>query len=76
MCNKVLFVEPNNVKALFRRAVAYMEIQEFDQAKADLKQVQQLEPRNAAAREKLQELKQWQRESDAKLAAAIRKMFP
>ncbi|KDR23964.1 peptidyl-prolyl cis-trans isomerase FKBP4 [Zootermopsis nevadensis] len=75
MCNKVLFLEPNNVKALFRRAVAYMGSQEFDKAKEDLNRVQQLEPGNAAAREKLRELKQWQRESDAKLAASIKKMF-
>jgi hypothetical protein len=75
MSNKVLFLEPNNVKALFRRAIAYMETQEFDQAKEDLYRVQQLEPANAAAREKLQALKQWQRKSDAKLAAAIKKMF-
>jgi FK506-binding protein 4/5 len=75
MCNKVLFLEPNNVKALFRRAVAYMETQEFDQAKEDLHQVQQLEPGNAAAREKQQQLKQRQKESDTKLAVGIRKMF-
>jgi FK506-binding protein 4/5 len=75
MCNKVLFLEPNNVKALFRRAVAYMETQEFDQAKKDFNQVQRLEPENAAARDKLQELKKWQKKSDAKMAAAIKKMF-
>jgi FK506-binding protein 4/5 len=75
MCNKVLFLEPNNVKALFRRAVAYMETQEFDQAKKDFNQVQRLEPGNAAARDKLQELKKWQKKSDAKMAAAIKKMF-
>jgi tetratricopeptide (TPR) repeat protein len=76
MCNKVLILEPNNVKALFRRAVAYMETQEFEQAKEDFNRVQHLDPGNAAIRRKRQELKQRQSESDAKLAAAIKKMFP
>lgn len=75
MCNKVLFVEQNNIKALFRRAVAYMETQEFEEAKEDLNRVQQLEPENAAAREKQRELKQRQGRIDAKLAAAMKKMF-
>lgn len=75
MCNKVLFLEQNNVKALFRRAVAYMETQEFEEAKEDLNRVQQLEPDNRAAREKERELKERQRKTDAKLAAAMKKMF-
>lgn len=75
MCNKVLFLEQDNIKALFRRAVAYMETQEFEEAKEDLNQVQELEPENAAAREKQRELKQRQRKTDAKLAAAMKKMF-
>ncbi|GFG29185.1 hypothetical protein Cfor_05004 [Coptotermes formosanus] len=75
MCNKVLFLEQNNIKALFRRAVAYMETQEFEEAKEDLNRVQELEPENAAAREKQRELKQQQRKTDAKLAAAMKKMF-
>jgi FK506-binding protein 4/5 len=75
MCNKVLVLEQNNIKALFRRAVAYMETQEFEEAKEDLNRVQELEPENAAAREKQRELKQQQRKTDAKLAAAMKKMF-
>ncbi|PNF35974.1 hypothetical protein B7P43_G03542 [Cryptotermes secundus] len=76
MCNKVLVLEPNNIKALFRRAVAYMETQEFEQAKEGLNRVQLLDPGNTAARRKEKELKQRKSESDAKLAAAIKKMFP
>lgn len=76
MCSKVLILEPNNMKALYRRAVACMETQEFEQAKKDLNQLQHLDPGNAAVRRKQQELKQRQTESDAKLAAAIKKMFP
>jgi hypothetical protein len=52
-----------------------METQEFEEAKEDLNQVQQLEPENAAAREKQRELKQRQGRIDAKLAAAMKKMF-
>jgi FK506-binding protein 4/5 len=75
MCNKVLFLKQNDIKALFRRAVAYMETQEFEAAKADFKQVQYLDPGNAAAREKQWELKRRQKRIDATLAAAMKKMF-
>jgi multidrug resistance efflux pump len=53
-----------------------METQEFEQAKEDFNRAQHLDPGNAAVRRKRQELKQRQSESDAKLAAAIKKMFP
>lgn len=37
LCCKVLKVEESNVKALYRRAVCYMELKRYDEAHADLK---------------------------------------
>lgn len=46
MCKKVLELDPNNVKALFRRAHALRNKKEFESAMKDLAKAQQIEPQN------------------------------
>nr|DAD44682.1 TPA_asm: hypothetical protein HUJ06_002912 [Nelumbo nucifera] len=46
LCSKVLKLEPNNVKALFRRAQAYMETLDLDLAELDLKKALEIDPSN------------------------------
>jgi len=43
---QVLDVEFNNVKALFRRAQAFMENDDLDLAELDIKKALELEPEN------------------------------
>ncbi len=35
-CGKALAIEPNSVKALFRRGRAYVALKDYDRAQADL----------------------------------------
>eukprot|EP00392_Amoebophrya_sp_AT5.2_P011156 g11231.t1 len=58
--NLVLAAEPENAKALFRRASALIKMEEFDQAKADLTLANKIDPKDAGVRAKFQELKQVQ----------------
>lgn len=53
LCNKVLEYSPNNVKALMRRAEAYVWLQDTEPAVMDLRRVKELEPKNHIARERL-----------------------
>ncbi|XP_075221963.1 uncharacterized protein LOC142324831 [Lycorma delicatula] len=53
LCNKVLSNNPNNVKALMRRAEAFVWLQDTEHAVMDLRKVKELEPRNNIARERL-----------------------
>lgn len=48
-CNKVLEIEDNNVKALYRRGNARLSTQDFDRALNDFNKILQTEPENKAA---------------------------
>ncbi|KAJ7338006.1 hypothetical protein JRQ81_010532 [Phrynocephalus forsythii] len=52
-CETVLKMDPQNVKALMRRATVYNNLQNFRAAVEDLKKVLQIEPENATAQKKL-----------------------
>jgi len=56
-CSKALALEPENVKALFRRGVAYTELQRFADAKADLVCACKLEPKSREIREQYERTK-------------------
>lgn len=43
---QVLEVDSKNVKALYRRAQAYIEKADLDQAESDLKRALEIDPRN------------------------------
>jgi len=45
-CDRVLQVEPTNVKALYRRAKALLNMKDFEAARLDLKKAKELEPNN------------------------------
>ncbi|CAC5381570.1 SPAG1 [Mytilus coruscus] len=55
-CNRVLHLEPDNIKALLRRGTAYKGIKEFSKSLQDYKQVLQLEPENKRAQDLIEEL--------------------
>ncbi|WCJ28721.1 Peptidyl-prolyl cis-trans isomerase FKBP65 [Euphorbia peplus] len=62
LCTKVLQQDPSNVKALFRRAEAYLKISELDKAEADIKRALIIDPCNRDVKLKYKELKENQRE--------------
>ncbi|XP_065852020.1 70 kDa peptidyl-prolyl isomerase-like isoform X2 [Euphorbia lathyris] len=62
LCTKVLEQDPSNVKALFRRAEAYLKISELEKAETDIKRALIIDPHNRDVRLKYKELKGTQRE--------------
>ncbi|VDI18766.1 sperm-associated antigen 1 [Mytilus galloprovincialis] len=55
-CNRVLDLEPDNIKALLRRGTAYKGIKEFSKSLQDYKQVLKLEPENKRAQDLIEDL--------------------
>ncbi|KAL3141268.1 hypothetical protein ABBQ38_003603 [Trebouxia sp. C0009 RCD-2024] len=74
-CNKVLEKDPDNVKALFRRAQAYMMTQDYIEAKQDLSLAIKSEPTNRDMRALLKKLKAEQSALDKKEASMYSKVF-
>lgn len=75
LCEKVLNVDANNVKALYKKGMAHIEENDFEKAHNCFQKVLQLEPENKAAAEKLCFVKAKVKESNAKVNAMIKKMF-
>eukprot|EP01004_Peranema_trichophorum_P005581 NODE_4436_length_1168_cov_55.278469_g3921_i0.p1 GENE.NODE_4436_length_1168_cov_55.278469_g3921_i0~~NODE_4436_length_1168_cov_55.278469_g3921_i0.p1 ORF type:complete len:337 (+),score=79.87 NODE_4436_length_1168_cov_55.278469_g3921_i0:54-1064(+) len=48
MCDKLLNIDPNNVKGLFRRATALKELDELEEAEKDVLEARRLDPEDAA----------------------------
>ncbi|CAA7393804.1 unnamed protein product [Spirodela intermedia] len=72
LCSKVLDVESYNVKALFRRAQAYLESSDLDLAELDMKKALEVDPQNRdvkAMQKLLKERRAEKNKSDAKLYA-------
>eukprot|EP00326_Haptolina_ericina_P013426 CAMPEP_0181210380 /NCGR_PEP_ID=MMETSP1096-20121128/23196_1 /TAXON_ID=156174 ORGANISM="Chrysochromulina ericina, Strain CCMP281" /NCGR_SAMPLE_ID=MMETSP1096 /ASSEMBLY_ACC=CAM_ASM_000453 /LENGTH=173 /DNA_ID=CAMNT_0023301659 /DNA_START=52 /DNA_END=573 /DNA_ORIENTATION=- len=74
LCTRVLGRDPDNVKALYRRAVARMALKDFAEARRDLFTAAKLEPSNREVRSKLSECKDSadaQRKQERQLYAAM-----
>jgi len=56
-CTKALAIDPDNVKALFRRGKCFAQLNELDEAKADFERVLQLQPDNNEAKRELRSLR-------------------
>ncbi|KAL5980016.1 Peptidyl-prolyl cis-trans isomerase fkbp62, partial [Asimina triloba] len=46
LCSKVLDLESHNIKTLYQRAEAYVEVTEFDPAEVDLRKALEIDPYN------------------------------
>jgi len=73
-CEKVLDLDKNNIKAVYRRGQAWMALSEFDKANDDLVRAKELDPQNkeilttlAALKKKIKE----QQEKDKKLYSSM-----
>ncbi|XP_063231603.1 FK506-binding protein-like [Bacillus rossius redtenbacheri] len=75
LCDKALAIEPNNIKSLYRRAVALMELKIYDEAQESLSRILSLDPHNVTAKQKLKDLKNQTKDNDAKYVTVVKKMF-
>lgn len=74
-CSKVLDIEFHNVKALYRRAQAYMETADLDLAEWDIKKALEVDPHNRDVKSIQKTLKQLQAESNKRDAKLYKNMF-
>ena len=75
LSNKVLTMHPSMVKALYRRGVSYLGLSEFDLAEKDLVAAHKADPANRAVNEKLGQVKQRKKVSQAEISKNLSKMF-
>ncbi len=71
----MLEIEPNNVKALFRRAQARLGLQDFDLAIQDLAKVKEIEPNDKGVASELAKVKKAQLQYKEKEKSIYSKMF-
>ncbi|XP_024521648.1 70 kDa peptidyl-prolyl isomerase [Selaginella moellendorffii] len=74
-CSKVLELESQNVKALYRRAQAYTRTADLDLAEFDIKKALEIDPQNRDLRMEYKSLKQKQVEYNKKEAKLYGNMF-
>ncbi|KAG6411896.1 hypothetical protein SASPL_124549 [Salvia splendens] len=75
LCTKVLELESINVKALFRRAQAYMNMSDLDLAEFDIKKALELDPNNRDLKVEYKMLKEKVKEYNKKDAKFYGNMF-
>ncbi|MCO5602826.1 hypothetical protein L7F22_056965 [Adiantum nelumboides] len=75
LCTKVLEQESQNVKALYRRAQAYIETADLDLAELDIKKALEIDPSNRDVKLEYRTLKQRQVEYNKKEAKMYGNMF-
>eukprot|EP00249_Psilotum_nudum_P018292 c26731_g1_i3 orf=565-2328(-) len=75
LCTKVLDLESQNVKALYRRAQAYIETADLDLAELDIKRALEIDPQNREVKLAYKTLKQKQIEYNKKEAKMYGNMF-
>ncbi|KAL9240032.1 hypothetical protein vseg_014295 [Gypsophila vaccaria] len=62
LCTKVLELDPNNTKALFRRSQAYLNTSDLDKAEADIRKALKVDPNNKDIKLVLKMIKDQQKE--------------
>jgi len=75
VASAALEIDPSNVKALYRRAVACRQLGDTDSAKADLKQALQQDPANATVKKELASLKKSVEEAKKSQKMGLQKAF-
>lgn len=75
LCTKVLETESGNVKALFRRAQAYIQLADLDLAEFDIKKALEIEPNNRDVKLEYKNLKEKMKEYNKKQAKFYGNMF-
>ncbi|KAL2470706.1 Peptidyl-prolyl cis-trans isomerase FKBP62 [Abeliophyllum distichum] len=75
LCTKVLELESKNVKALYRRAQAYMNMADLDLAEFDIKKALEIDPDNRDVKLEYKALKQKEKEYNKKDAQFYGNIF-
>ncbi|KAF2897751.1 hypothetical protein ILUMI_08414 [Ignelater luminosus] len=75
LCPKVLQLDPNNIKALYKQAVAKCGTHDYEGSQKILLELLRLDPENKAASDKLKLVNVKVAESNARVNAMIKKMF-
>ncbi|XP_058093441.1 70 kDa peptidyl-prolyl isomerase-like isoform X1 [Magnolia sinica] len=75
LCTKVLEVESSNVKALYRRAQAYIQLADLDLAELDIKKALEIDPDNRDVKLEYKTLKEKVKEYNKKDAKFYGNMF-
>ncbi|XP_039071085.1 peptidyl-prolyl cis-trans isomerase FKBP62-like [Hibiscus syriacus] len=75
LCTKVLELESRNVKALYRRAQAYIQLVDLDLAEADVKKALEIDPNNRDLKMEYRVLKEKMREYNKKDAQFYGNIF-
>ncbi|OAY34838.1 peptidyl-prolyl cis-trans isomerase FKBP62 [Manihot esculenta] len=75
LCTKVLEMDSRNVKALYRRAQAYIQLVDLDEAELDIKKALEIDPENREVRLEYKTLKEKMREYNKKEAKFYGNMF-
>jgi len=64
-CDRVLYLDSKNLKAFFRRAQAYMQLNEYEFARRDLARAAELDPKNREVKQAQTQLRQRQQSFQA-----------
>ncbi|GFQ07408.1 peptidyl-prolyl cis-trans isomerase fkbp62 [Phtheirospermum japonicum] len=75
LCSKILDVESCNVKALYRRAQAYIGVEELLLAEVDIKKALEMDPQNKEVKLLQKYLKKHEAESNMRDAKLYKAMF-
>ncbi|CAA0809064.1 Peptidyl-prolyl cis-trans isomerase FKBP65 [Striga hermonthica] len=75
LCSKILDIESCNVKALYRRAQAYIGVSELISAEADIKKALEVDPQEREVKLLQKNLKQLEMESNKRDATLYKAMF-
>ncbi|KAM2009205.1 hypothetical protein FF1_003781 [Malus domestica] len=75
LCTKVLELEGRNVKALYRRAQAYIQLADLDLAELDIKKALEIDPNNRDVKLEYKTLKENMKEYNKKEAKFYGNMF-
>ncbi|KAK9146087.1 hypothetical protein Sjap_005990 [Stephania japonica] len=75
LCTKVLEIESTNVKALYRRAQAYMQLADLDLAEIDIKKALEIDPNNRDVKLEYKVLKEKVKEYNRKDAKFYGNIF-
>jgi len=74
-CNKVLQLDSNNIKALFRRGQAYLQLRDSDKAAEDLNKAASLDPADKAIQAEIRRLKAFEKAHYERRKEAMKGFF-
>jgi len=75
LSSRVLEINPDQVKALYRRGVSYLVMNEFESSEQDLVRAAKIDPSNRAVQEQLGEARKRRKRGREEMANKMSKMF-